>query len=129
MKKFLRIALLIGGSLLLGIGLGVMLVLTDTDASPIAIFAVLFLSIWLATVLHEGGHLVAGLLTGQDYLSALGGKALGDACLISRTSLRAEGDLFLCGMSRSDLSEKLGVPVIPVENDGAAFLSALLGEE
>ena len=72
---------------------------------------------------------VAGLLTGQDYLSALGGKALGDACLISRTSLRAEGDLFLCGMSRSDLSEKLGVPVIPVENDGAAFLSALLGEE
>ena len=71
---------------------------------------------------------VAGLLTGKDYLAALEGKKLGDALLISRTSLRAEGDLFLCGTSLDALSERLSVDVIPVENDGAAFLNALLGE-
>lgn len=72
---------------------------------------------------------VAGLLTGKDYLAALKNKPLGDALLISRTSLRAEGDLFLCGMAREELEAALGVPVLAVENDGGAFLSALLGEE
>ena len=71
---------------------------------------------------------VAGLLTGKDYLAALEGKSLGDALLISRASLRAEGDLFLCGTSLAELSERLSVNVIPVENDGSAFLNALLGE-
>ena len=70
---------------------------------------------------------VAGLLTGEDYLKALEGKSLGDALLISRTSLRAEGDLFLCGMSKEELADKLGTPVVAVENDGALFLNALLG--
>lgn len=70
---------------------------------------------------------VAGLLTGRDYLTALGGRDLGDACLISRTSLRAEGDLFLCGMSKDALASALGTPIVAVDNDGAAFLSALLG--
>ncbi len=70
---------------------------------------------------------VAGLLTGEDYLKALEGKSLGDALLISRTSLRAEGDLFLCGMSKEELSDKLGTPVVAVENDGVLFLNALLG--
>ena len=70
---------------------------------------------------------VAGLLTGEDYLKALVGKSLGDALLISRTSLRAEGDLFLCGMSKEELADKLGTPVVAVENDGALFLNALLG--
>ena len=69
---------------------------------------------------------VAGLLTGEDYLRALKDLPLGDALLISRTSLRAEGDLFLCGMSLDTLSSSLGVPVLPVENDGYAFLAALL---
>lgn len=72
---------------------------------------------------------VAGLLTGKDYLASLAGKELGDALLISRTSLRAEGDLFLCGMAKDELASALGVPVIPVENDGADFLAALYGEE
>ncbi len=70
---------------------------------------------------------VAGLLTGKDYLSSLKGKDLGDALLISRTSLRAEGDLFLCGMAKDELSHALGVPVVAVENDGGVFLHALLG--
>lgn len=70
---------------------------------------------------------VAGLLTGEDYLRALRGQDLGDALLISRTSLRAEGDLFLCGMAKDELSRSLGVPVLAVENDGYAFFEALLG--
>ena len=72
---------------------------------------------------------VAGLLTGEDYLRALKGRALGDALLISRTSLRAEGDLFLCGTALSELEKALGVPVVLVDNDGYAFYEALLGNE
>ena len=72
---------------------------------------------------------VAGLLTGQDYLRALSGKPLGDALLISRTSLRAQGDLFLCGMAKETLAKALATHIIPVENDGGAFLAALLGTE
>ena len=70
---------------------------------------------------------VAGLLTGEDYARALRGLDLGDALLLSRTSLRAEGDLFLCGMAKDELSRSLGVPVLAVENDGYAFFEALLG--
>lgn len=70
---------------------------------------------------------VAGLLTGVDYQRTLAGKALGDVLLISRTSLRAEGDLFLCGMSKEALSASLKTPITAVENDGAAFLNALFG--
>lgn len=72
---------------------------------------------------------VAGLLTGEDYLRTLRGRELGDALLISRTSLRAEGDLFLCGMSLADMERELGVPVLPVDNDGYALFEALLGAE
>ena len=72
---------------------------------------------------------VSGLLTGKDYASELSEKALGSALYISRSSLRAEGDLFLCGMSKEELSKMLGVPVVPIENDGASFLHALLGDE
>jgi len=72
---------------------------------------------------------VTGLLTGKDYAEQLEGKPLGECLYISRASLRAEGDLFLCGMSDEELSERLGLPVIPVENDGASLLHALLGDE
>jgi NifB/MoaA-like Fe-S oxidoreductase len=70
---------------------------------------------------------VAGLLTGQDMREQLLGKALGDALLIPSNTLRAEGDLFLCGMTPEALSEALGVPVIPAPNDGEAFIRTALG--
>ena len=72
---------------------------------------------------------VAGLLTGKDYKEQLGDKPLGDALLLSETSLRNEDGLFLCGMTKDELSESLGVPVILVEASGASFLSALFGRE
>ncbi len=70
---------------------------------------------------------VAGLLTGQDLLEQLRGKPLGEALFIPINSLRYEGDLFLCGMSVSELSEALGVEVEPCANDGYEFLDKITG--
>ena len=74
-----------------------------------------------------GGEVtVTGLLTGTD-LSSLAGLDLGDELLLSRTMLRAEGDLFLDGMTPAELEEKLGVKIKFTECDGGEFLLALLG--
>ena len=70
---------------------------------------------------------VAGLLTGKDLSEQLSGKDLGDALLIPENTLRADGDLFLCGMTPEALSEALGVPVIPAPNDGEGFVRTVLG--
>ena len=70
---------------------------------------------------------VSGLLTGRDLLAQLKGRDLGDALLIPAATLRAGEEVFLCGMTLSELSDALGIPVIPVANDGEALLSALLG--
>lgn len=70
---------------------------------------------------------VAGLLTGQDLLEQLRGKPLGETLFIPINSLRYEGDLFLCGMSVSELSEALGVEVEPCANDGYEFLDKITG--
>ena len=78
---------------------------------------------------YFGGEVtVTGLLTGVDLYDQLSGRDLGDELLLSRTMLRAEGDLFLCGETPEGLSEKLGVKIIFTENDGADFLFSLLGE-
>lgn len=75
-----------------------------------------------------GGEVtVTGLLTGRDIAEQLAGKDLGETLYLSRTTLRSEGDLFLCGMTPVELSEKLGVAVDFVETDGGAFALKLLG--
>lgn len=74
------------------------------------------------------GVTVAGLLTGKDFAEQLQGKELGDELLISASTLRAEGDLFLCGMTPDELAAALHTPITPVPADGAALLSALLGK-
>ena len=74
------------------------------------------------------GVTVAGLLTGKDMKEQLADKDLGDELLISASTLRAEGDLFLCGMTPDELSCALSTPITPVAADGAALLSALLGK-
>jgi putative radical SAM enzyme (TIGR03279 family) len=70
---------------------------------------------------------VAGLLTGHDMAEQLAGRELGDEVLVPEHTLRADGDLFLCGMTPVELSEHLGKPVRISPNDGGAFLTALLG--
>ena len=75
-----------------------------------------------------GGQVtVSGLLTGKDLTEQLKDYSLGDELILPRTMLRSEGDLFLCGMTPQELSEKLGVPIRFVSNDGADFLDGILG--
>lgn len=75
-----------------------------------------------------GGEVtVTGLLTGQDLAEQLYGKDLGDELHLSCNVLRNEGDLFLCGMTPSELSDKLNVPLVFDQNDGSEFLFSLLG--
>ena len=72
---------------------------------------------------------VTGLLTGQDMYNQLVGKVLGDELFIPENALKADEDIFLCGMTLSELSEKLGVKVTPLEADGYEFVRAILGAE
>ncbi len=78
-------------------------------------------------VFFGGQVTVAGLITGRDLAEQLNGNSLGEEVLLSRTMLRAEGDMFLCNMTPEELSEKLGVPLRFSDCDGAEFLDALLG--
>ena len=70
---------------------------------------------------------VAGLLTGKDLSEQLAGKNLGDELLLSANTLRAEGDLFLCGMTPEELSKRLGVKLTFTGCDGGELLDAILG--
>ncbi len=72
---------------------------------------------------------VAGLVTGGDLIRQLAGKALGEELLIPASMLRAEGDLFLDGVSLAGVEKALGIPVRPIPNDGAALLHAVLGDK
>jgi NifB/MoaA-like Fe-S oxidoreductase len=70
---------------------------------------------------------VSGLLTGADIYDQLKDKQLYDELILPPNVLRAEGDLFLCGMSLEELSKKLNVRIRLSGNDGAGFVSAMLG--
>ncbi len=70
---------------------------------------------------------VSGLLTGKDISEQLMGKELGETLILPANTLRSEGDLFLCGMSKEELSEKLNVPVVFSTDDGTDFVSKIFG--
>ncbi len=70
---------------------------------------------------------VSGLVTGGDILRQLKGKDLGDALLFPATMLRSERDVFLDDVSVEDLQRELGLPCIPIENDGNELIKALKG--
>ena len=70
---------------------------------------------------------VAGLLTGKDMYEQLKDKELGEELLIPSATLRSDGDLFLCGMSIDELSEKLNVKITPASGDAMEFINAMLG--
>ena len=73
---------------------------------------------------------VSGLLTGIDLADQLSGQDLGDELLLTSNTLRADGDLFLCGMTPKELSEKLGgIKITFCKNDGAELFDAILGQE
>ncbi len=74
------------------------------------------------------GVSVAGLITGQDLVAQLSGKDLGARVLISANMLRDGGDVFLDDMTPAEVSAALGVPVVPVEIDGADLLAKIFSE-
>lgn len=70
---------------------------------------------------------VAGLVTGQDFYEQLKNEELGDVLLIPSVSLRNEKDKFLDDVTLEDLSLRLNVKIIPVENDGFKLLEMIMG--
>ncbi len=70
---------------------------------------------------------VAGLLTATDIIDQLNGTELGDELLFPATALRADGDLFLDGLTPEELSIKLSVKVRQAESEGTEFIKAILG--
>ena len=57
---------------------------------------------------------VGGLITGGDLVEQLRGEDFGHALLIPRAMLKADEELFLDGMRKSEAEEALGTRIIPV---------------
>ena len=70
---------------------------------------------------------VSGLLTGCDIYEQLSGKLNCDELIIPAVALRREELDFLCGMTLSELSEKLSVKIRLCENSGFDFVDAVFG--
>lgn len=70
---------------------------------------------------------VVGLLTGEDLVSQLVGKELGEELLISRSMLKASENLLLDDYTVEMLAQKLKVKVIPVDNNGKDFVEKIVG--
>lgn len=75
-----------------------------------------------------GGKInVSGLVTATDIEAQLKNEDLGEELLIPSVMLRAEGDMFLDSVTVDELSKRLGVKIIPVNNDGYELVNAILG--
>lgn len=72
---------------------------------------------------------VSGLLTGKDIFEQISDRELGEEVLIPHNCLRHGEDVFLCGMTLPQLTDKLGVKVTPCGTDGFDFIDAILGVE
>ena len=72
---------------------------------------------------------VAGLVAGGDLIQQLRGRDLGQRLLIPASMLRAGENVFLDDVTTVDVERELGVPVIPVPQDGYELLDALCGIE
>ncbi len=75
-----------------------------------------------------GGKItVSGLVTATDIYEQLQGIDLGEELLIPSSMLRAEGDMFLDSVTLEELSQKLGITITPVDNDGWLLVEHILG--
>lgn len=72
---------------------------------------------------------VAGLITGCDLIAQLKGKDLGTRLLIPQNMLRHGETVFLDDVTVEDVEQALRVTVVPVPQDGAELLFAMLNEE
>ena len=69
---------------------------------------------------------VSGLLTGQDIIRQLKGKALGARILLPQNVLRSGEDYFLDDITLSDMEKALQVKVDIVKSSGYDFVNAIL---
>ena len=70
---------------------------------------------------------VTGLLTGQDILSTLMDKQLGDTLLVPASCLKAGEEIFLDDMSLAELGSALQVKTIIVKSYGIDYLRNIVG--
>jgi putative radical SAM enzyme (TIGR03279 family) len=70
---------------------------------------------------------VAGLLAGQDFIAALGGRPLGDFVIIPQETVSQVEGIFLDGQSPEDVGGRLGIPVITGGRTVSDFFSLLYG--
>ena len=72
---------------------------------------------------------VAGLITGQDLISQLKDKNLGEVLLIPSAMIKKDSDLFLDDITISQAEQELSTKIKIVENDGYMLLDNILGIE
>ena len=70
---------------------------------------------------------VTGLITGQDLISQLKGKPLGNTLILCSSMIRKDGELFLDDYTVSDVESSLGVKIRLIENDGYELFDAITG--
>lgn len=70
---------------------------------------------------------VTGLLTGRDIACQLRGRPLGSELLVSRTMFKSGEELFLDDCTVDGLSSELGIKITVIDNDGADFITGVLG--
>ena len=74
-----------------------------------------------------GGHVsVTGLLGGKDIINAAKGQDLGEKLILSRSVLRAEGDLFLDDLTPADLEKELNIKIEFNDCNGKDFVEKIL---
>lgn len=75
-----------------------------------------------------GGVNVSGLVTGGDLIAQLKGKNIGERLIIPSSMLRFENDLFLDDVSTDDVERELKVELVPVNNNGADLVNAIISK-
>ena len=70
---------------------------------------------------------VSGLLTGKDIVEQLSGLPMPDLLLLPENTLREGEDVFLCGMTFTELEQRLSVKAATASGDGFEFVEAVLG--
>lgn len=69
---------------------------------------------------------VSGLITGQDLMEQLQGKALGSVLLLTENMVRVDEGIFLDDISVKELERSLQVPIDIVKSSGYDFVEAVL---
>ena len=76
-----------------------------------------------------GGVTVSGLVTGGDIIEQLKDKPKADVLIIPQCMLRDGDNVFLDDTTLDEVSEALGIKVVPVLNDGYEFIEKITGTE